>query len=196
MNTNDCQNKVIDYSESYGFSGQDTGGNCTALQLHVTDEIYFMITDDAEIPEYIWHHATFGIYIGDRQIFDCILEVKFGLYIGQKIHNVLTSNLFSKKLNFDIAEVASWLLKNNTGRSDAWDELTKAYQEHILSNLALSLNTSEELNVTQVALDHYVEFLEDVYIDETTVFEYPKAEQKQRIDVAKSLVKRLKEVAK
>ena len=113
MNIDDKQKAVIEYAKKYGFTAQDTGGNCGALQLHVTEDIYFMITDDAEIPEYISDDVVFGIYTGDRQIFFTVMEAQFAFYMSQKIANVLTSNTFSVKLNFDIAEVADWLQKNN-----------------------------------------------------------------------------------
>jgi len=197
MNVDNNQEQVIEYAKKYGFTAQDTGGNCTALKLHVTEDIYFMITDDAEIPEDIFHPATFGIYIGDRIIFFVDMETKYLIYMGQKIYKVLKDNLFNDKLNFDIAEISSWLEKNNYMKFiDSWSQLKTAYEESTLLKLAIPINTTEELNVAQVALDHYVEFLEDVYTDKSLFSEIPEAEQKLRINVAKGLVERLKEITK
>ena len=127
MNVNKEQLKVGNFAEGYGFDIGETGGGCTALMHYITDGFYMMITDDAEVPESLNDLTTLGIYTDASDcIFHSGLETRFALYMGQRIANVIKHVSQGVKLNFETADVASWLTINNLQSNNAWSDIEKA----------------------------------------------------------------------
>jgi len=127
MNVNKEQLKVGNFAEGYGFGIGETGGGCTALMHYITDDFYMMITDDAEVPESLNDSTTLGIYTDASDcIFHSGLETRFALYMGQRIANVIKHVSQGVELNFETADVASWLTINNLQSNNAWSDIEKA----------------------------------------------------------------------
>jgi hypothetical protein len=113
---------IVEFAKDYGFFEDHTGGGCTALTLNVNNDLYIMITDDAQIPTLIGDQVDVGIYSNLNDQFDDLffghLTTKEALSFGYWVNRCIQK--YIADADFSTNEIDQLLTKHNLNNQNAW----------------------------------------------------------------------------